>query len=94
MRSIEGNRVTFDGDTYELLEEGSLAGNELRILAKTPLRDEATLVYRAERAVDVDISEDYDLDYREFEVGDTLHTIIVNSDSLDYNNTYTLEEVR
>lgn len=93
MRSLEGNRITFDGNTYEMLENGVLADEELHIRAESPLSEEVVLVYKPKRSVNVDIPDGYELGRREFDVGGTSHRLTVDSEDLEYTNIYVLEEV-
>lgn len=94
MRSLEENRITFDGNTYEMTDEGSLTDGELHVPAESPFSEEVTLVYKPKRSINVDVPEGYELGNGEFEVGNTSHKLMVDSEELGYTNVYTLEEVR
>lgn len=75
-------------------ENGVLVDGELHVAADDPTGMTKNLIYKPKRSVNVEIPDGYEIDWGEFEVGDSAHTLTVDSDELGYTNVYSLEEVR
>lgn len=95
MRRLSGNRVTFNGTTYEIVEIKNInaKNNELNVLAEDPRGNQVILRYFSERDFPEEVSTNGQLTEQEVSTGGSTSELIVRLDPLDKGYIFNLDEV-
>lgn len=95
MHQLEGTNVTFEGNTYRVVEVENIYtdSDELWIIAEDPFGDRVTLVYNCERSLPDELPNTYKVGPTEVTTANSAKELVVRPSSLDKGYIFTLTEV-